>query len=181
MSNKDSGSAFSSGARDSQSDPTKKAQKFASDAFSKAAGAMGDVADKAKEKASSAAGTMADQVKDLLNRQVGNGADMVGHFASAAQSAADDLDDNAPAFAPVVRGLADRIDGFADDIRDQTADQLFNKASDFTRKQPALVFGLAALAGFFAFRTFKSTPSVVSPSIQPASDHRNRMSQSHGS
>lgn len=31
-------------------------------------------------------------------------------------------------------------------------------ASDFTRKQPALVFGLASLAGFLAFRVLKSSP-----------------------
>jgi hypothetical protein len=36
-----------------------------------------------------------------------------------------------------------------------------------------LMFGLAALAGFFAFRTFKSTSasSVVSPPIQPTHSH----------
>ena len=181
MSNNEFERASSTGARSSQIDPAKKAQKFASDAFSKASDVMGDATEKAKEQASLAASSVAEQVKDLLNRQVGSGAEMVSHFASAAKSAANDLDNNAPAFAPVVRGLADKIDGFADDIRDKTADQLYTTASDFTRKQPALVFGLAALAGFFAFRTFKSTPSVVSsPSIQPEGDYRNRASQSHG-
>ena len=178
MTNKDSEGAFTSGARKNQSE---KAQSFTSDAFAKASNAFGDATDKAKQQASSAASSMADHVKELLNRQVASGADFVSHFASAAKSAAADLDQNAPGFAPVVRGLADRIDGFADDMRDQTADQLFDTASDFTRRQPALVFGLAALAGFLAFRTFKSTPSVVaSPSIQPEGGYRNRASQSHG-
>ena len=37
-------------------------------------------------------------------------------------------------------------------------DDLIKKASDFTRKQPALMFGLASLAGFLAFRVLKSSP-----------------------
>jgi hypothetical protein len=40
--------------------------------------------------------------------------------------------------------------------------------SDLTRRQPALVFGLAAAAGFLMFRTLKSaTDDTRSPSIQP--------------
>jgi hypothetical protein len=31
-------------------------------------------------------------------------------------------------------------------------------ASDFTRRQPALVFGLASLAGFMLLRVLKSNP-----------------------
>jgi hypothetical protein len=31
-------------------------------------------------------------------------------------------------------------------------------ATDFTRKRSALVFGLASLAGFLAFRVIKSSP-----------------------
>jgi hypothetical protein len=37
-------------------------------------------------------------------------------------------------------------------------------ASNVTRRQPALVFGLAALAGFFVFRTLKAAPSGASTS-----------------
>jgi hypothetical protein len=67
-------------------------------------------------------------------------------------------------------------------LRDQSVDQLIGKASDFTRRQPALVFGLAALAGFFAVRTVKSAPSISAPSIQPShSGFSGRGSQFHGS
>jgi hypothetical protein len=44
-------------------------------------------------------------------------------------------------------------------LQDQSVDQLWRSASNYTRRQPAVVFGLAALAGFFALRTFKSTPA----------------------
>ena len=57
-----------------------------------------------------------------------------------------------------VRGVADRLDSYASDLRDQSIDQLVGAALTYTRRQPAVVFGLAALAGFFALRTIKSTP-----------------------
>jgi hypothetical protein len=69
--------------------------------------------------------------------------------------------------ADLVRSFATRVDGYAEGLQDQTVDQLARAASDYTRRQPALVFGLAALAGFFAFRTMKSAQSVTSPPIQP--------------
>jgi hypothetical protein len=119
----------------------------------------------------------------MLDRQVETGAQMVGHFASSAKKAAEDLEQNAPQLAGLVRSFADRVDGYAEDLRDQSVDQLWRTASDFTRRQPALVFGLAAVAGFFAFRMLKSipAPSMPSPSIQPSSSgERYSTSQFHG-
>jgi hypothetical protein len=61
--------------------------------------------------------------------------------------------------ADFVRDAADRVETFSHDMRGQSVEQLMGKASDFTRKQPALVFGLASLAGFFLFRVLKAKPS----------------------
>jgi hypothetical protein len=134
----------------------------------------------AKEAASGAASSVTYQVKDLLNRQVGAGADYVGHFAHSAKLAADDLDQHAPQIAGLVRGVAEQIETYSDDLREQSVDDLVRTASDFTRKQPALVFGLAALAGFFAYRVMKATPTVTSPSIQPTHDEQPRAGRSNG-
>jgi hypothetical protein len=117
---------------------------------------------KVKQSASDATSSVAHQVKDLLNGQVESGADMVGHFATSAKRAAEDLERNAPQLAGVVRGVADRIEGFADDLRGQSVDELMRIASNFTRRQPALVFGLAALGGFFVFRTLKAGSDAAS-------------------
>jgi hypothetical protein len=43
-------------------------------------------------------------------------------------------------------------------LRGKSADELLRSASDFTRRQPALVFGLASVAGFLLFRIFKAKP-----------------------
>lgn len=142
--------------------------KAASDAFSGATSLAGDAASRAKQVASDTAATMTAQVKTLLDQQVGNGADMVGHVAGAVKRAAKELNQDAPQLAGLISSAADRMEGYAEGLRGQSVDQLMRAASDLTRRQPAMVFGLAALAGFLALRTLKSAPSAMhSPPIQP--------------
>jgi len=168
MSNQDFGREPSTANRSSEG-LGQRTSKAASDAFSAASAIAGDTAAKAKQVASDTAATVTGQVKHLLDEKVSGGADLVGHFAGAVKRAAQELDRDAPQLAGLVRTAGDRIDGYADGLRDQSAEQLLRAASDFTRRQPPLVFGLAALAGFFAMRTLKSTPSsVASPPIQPS-------------
>ena len=127
-------------------------------------------AERVKQAASEAAETVTSGVKQLLDRQVKGGAEMLGTVARSANRAAEDLERDAPQVAGLVRTFAGRMDEYADQLRAQSFDQLARNASDFTRRQPALVFGLAALAGFFALRTLKSSPSVPAPSIAPNTD-----------
>jgi ElaB/YqjD/DUF883 family membrane-anchored ribosome-binding protein len=140
----------------------------ANDAFSRASDTVRDTAEKAKQAASDTASTVTAQAKELLDRQIGKGANMAGQFASSARLAADDLDHQSPVMAGLVRTMANKIDAYADDLHDQTVEQLTRTASDFTRRQPALVFGLAAVAGFFVFRTVRSGQLMSSPPTQPA-------------
>jgi ElaB/YqjD/DUF883 family membrane-anchored ribosome-binding protein len=144
----------------------------ANEAFAAASSAAQQATEGAKQTATYAANMVSGQIKELLDRQVVSGADMIGHVASSVQLAADDLDQTVPQVGKLVRGLADRIEIVADDIRDKTAEELVKDVSDFTRRQPALTFGLAALAGFVLYRALKSsTPSLTaSPSIQPENE-----------
>lgn len=139
-----------------------------SDTLSQVSDAAQSATSTARKAASEAVSTITDQVKELLDSQLASGVEMVGHLGSSAKRAAADLDRNAPQLAGLVRGVGDRIESYADDMRDQSVDELFRSASNFTRRQPALVFGLAALAGFFAFRTIKSTPLPTQPVRRPA-------------
>ena len=171
MSNQDFASEPARGTRGGAQGQGKNVGGTAGDAMSKVSDAAQQAAETAKHTAADAASKMTSQVKDLLDRQVGTGADMVGHLAHSVKRAAEDLDENAPQIAGLVRLLADRVDGYADDLRDQSVDQLLRTATDFTRRQPALVFGMAALAGFFLFRAVKAAPPISSsPSIQPGRD-----------
>jgi ElaB/YqjD/DUF883 family membrane-anchored ribosome-binding protein len=137
------------------------------DAYSQASTLARDASEKVKQTASETASTVTDQVKELLDRQIGTGATMAGQFASSARLAANDLDQQAPMLAGLVRNFANKVESYSGDLQHQTVDQLARAASDFTRRQPTLVFGLAALAGFLMFRTAKSTNAVSSPPLQP--------------
>jgi gas vesicle protein len=136
------------------------------------AGAFKDIADQTKEAAADTATTLGYQVKSLLNDQVGHSAEVVGRFANATQRAADELEQESPQVARLVRGVADHLDNYADDLRDQSVEELVQAASNYTRRQPAVVFGLAALAGFFALRTFKSAALSSSRSNQAPTRHQ---------
>ena len=133
--------------------------------------------------ASDAAETVTQQTKHLLDGQLGAGADLIAALAGATRRASEDLKQESPQVAELVRTVADRVDGYSDQLRDQSVrDLMRSRWNHFTRKQPALVFGLAALAGFFVWRVVKAAPAgssvVSSPSIQPYSD--NRTKHAHG-
>jgi hypothetical protein len=130
----------------------------ASDTASKIAYAARQAGNQAKQAASSLASDATKQAKGFLNMQVTAGADIMSHVVDSARIAAENLEQEAPQLAGLVRSLADRAEDFSQDLRGQTVEDLIRTASDFTRKQPALVFGLASLAGFLAFRVLKSRP-----------------------
>jgi hypothetical protein len=130
----------------------------ASEAVSKVTDVAQEAGRQAKQVASSLASDAQQKAKGLLNMQVTAGAELAGHVAQSARCAAADLDQNAPQLAELVRGAAERVENFSRDMRHQTIEDLVRTASDFTRRQPALVFGLASLAGFLALRVLKSNP-----------------------
>ena len=121
-------------------------------------------AEGAKETATEAASSVRGEVSRMLDRQVETGAAYLGHAASSIRSAADDLSRNAPPLAGIADTVANKLDSYAETVQGKTAEELWDDAIDFTRRQPALVFGLASLAGFLAYRTIKST--------QPATDDK---------
>ena len=121
-------------------------------------------AEGAKETATEAASSVRGEVSRMLDRQVETGAAYLGHAAYSIRSAADDLSRNAPPLAGIADTVANKLDSYAETVQGKTAEELWDDAIDFTRRQPALVFGLASLAGFLAYRTIKST--------QPATDDK---------
>jgi hypothetical protein len=164
------GSSESSSARSHTPPPSQDMRTKAGDAASKIADAAREAGGQAKQAASSLASDATKQAKGFLNMQVTAGADMVDHVVESARAAAESLDQNAPQLAGLVRNAAERAEEFSQDLRDQTVGDLIRTASDFTRKQPALVFGLASLAGFLAFRVLKSSPPESSMEHDPMTE-----------
>lgn len=151
------------------------------DLISTASAMAGAAASKVGDVASETAGTVSAQMTQLLDRQVGVGAHMAEQVARSVKRAAEELNQEAPQLASLVQSFAGQIDGYAENLRDQSVGDLMRSASDFTRRQPAMVFGAAALAGFFALRMIKSSSPISAPSIQPTeeSDHE-RVRASNG-
>jgi ElaB/YqjD/DUF883 family membrane-anchored ribosome-binding protein len=147
---------------------TETIKEAASDAFTKASEMARETGAKAKQAASDTAATINEQVKEMLDKQIGNSWGFAGQVASSFKLAADDLDQKSPFAAGLVRNFAGKVENYAEEFQDQTVEQVVRSASDFTRRQPALVFGLAAVAGFFMFRTMKTAQgNASSPSIAP--------------
>jgi ElaB/YqjD/DUF883 family membrane-anchored ribosome-binding protein len=124
------------------------------------------------------ASTITSQVQDALDHQVVRGAKTITNVAQSARRAADELETDAPQIAGLVRGVADRVEEYSRSLETQSVTDIYQSASDFTRRQPAVVFGVAALAGFFALRTFRSS-STSSGRGRPVNSPRGE--EFHGS
>ena len=120
--------------------------------------------------------TITSQIQRALDQQVATGARTVTNVAHSARRAADELESDAPQIAGLVRSMANRVEEYSRNLENQSVTDIYQTASDFTRRQPAVVFGVAALAGFFALRTLKSS-STSSGSGRRAS----RSDEFHGS
>jgi ElaB/YqjD/DUF883 family membrane-anchored ribosome-binding protein len=142
----------------------------AGEAVSKLADVAQQAGTQAKQTASSIASDVNQKAKGFLNQQVTSGADLAGHVADSARHAADNLSQNAPQLADLVRGAAKKVEEFSRDLHGQTVKDLVQTASDFTRRRPAVVFGLASLAGFLLCRVLKAD----SEDNYRRGEHRNR-------
>ncbi len=140
---------------------TRDVGKVAKETVSKLGDKAQEFGSQAKQAATSLASEANENIKGVLNQKVGVGADLVGHVADSVRAAADNLKQNAPQLAGLVTVAADKIDELSSSVRDKTVDELFKDASDFARRQPAVVFGAAAAVGFLLFRILKVAPSAT--------------------
>jgi hypothetical protein len=131
----------------------------ANQAMAKLTEAAQQAGSQAREAVTSLSSQATSTVKDALNEQVNAGADAASHVADSVRRAADNLDENLPQLAGLARGAAAKIEALSAEARNKSVDELFQNASDFARRQPALVFGAAAVFGFALFRVLKSGAS----------------------
>ena len=143
-----------------------------------AAGSRTSGSSSARNQEGGVATTITSQVQDALDQQVVRGARTITNVARSARRAANELETDAPQIAGLVRGVADRVEEYSRSLETQSVTDIYQSASDFTRRQPAVVFGVAALAGFFALRTFRSS-STSSGRGRPVSSPRGE--EFHGS
>jgi len=134
-----------------------------------------------KQSAAASARTMASQVQEVLDLQVAKGARIVSNVAHSARRASEDLESDTPQIAGLVRGMADRLEDYSHNLEQQSVTDIYEAASNFTRRQPALVFGMAALAGFFTLRTLRSSQTGSAPESMGRRGSELRREEFHGS
>jgi hypothetical protein len=139
----------------------------AGDTLTRLSEAAQEVGTQAKDVAVSLAQEAGVKTKELLNKQIATSADYTRHIAASVRAAANNLEPNAPQLAELVRFMASRTGEFSHSLRDQNIDQLYERASEYVRRQPALVFSAAAAAGFVLFRIFKAGTERADNGLPP--------------
>jgi len=128
------------------------------------------VSKQARDAAKSLATQASDQVMTLADQQVSAGAEMAAEIAESIRSAAAALDEKVPQLAEYARRAADRVENFSDSLREQSAAELMQSTAAFARRQPAVVFGAAAIGGFLLYRLFSAQPDAYTWTDQSSDD-----------
>src|SRR3978361_1365526 len=109
----------------------------AGDAISKIADVAQQAGDEAKRSVSSLASEGYKGIQGLLNDQVTAGADLVSQVAESVQLAADNLDKTSPQMAVLARSAAEKMEEFSEEIKGQSVEDLWRRATDMACARPA--------------------------------------------
>jgi hypothetical protein len=115
------------------------------------------LSDRARREAADLGSAAKARIGDIADDQRQAGADTVQGFASAARTAADDLERTSPEFARYTREAASAVDRFSDAIRRRSFGDILHSADDFARREPVAFFGTALVAGFAVSRFLGSS------------------------
>jgi hypothetical protein len=121
-------------------------------------GSSRDATERLKAKASNLREQAEERARSMAERQKRAGAERVGSMARAVRDAAGNLEREMPAAAEFIQNAARQIEEKSADYRDRSIDEIFSEVAAFARRQPALFFGGALLAGFVLSRFLKSSP-----------------------
>ncbi len=125
-----------------------------------------------KNEIASARQQMTDGVKNAADTVKADAANEVSSVAEAAEAARDTLPEDHIA-DPMLDHAVQALGQVAEHLKSTDIDALAHQASDFARRNPALVLGGAALLGFAAARFLKAGPqrAVATAPQDPWTDH----------
>jgi hypothetical protein len=115
------------------------------------------LADSAKAKLGEIGEPVKDKAIEVASKQKDSGADQLQVAARAVHGAARELESAMPQFADYIHEIGGRLEQVASDVRADSIDGLMSKLGDFSRNQPALVFGGAVIAGLALSRFLRSS------------------------
>lgn len=97
------------------------------------------------------------RAEEFAHEQKAFGADQVHGIASAANKAADELEQTSPQLARYVRDAASAADDFSESMRTRKIGDILQDVTDYARREPVVFFGITVAAGFALSRFLKST------------------------
>jgi hypothetical protein len=109
----------------------------------------------AKETVQEIAEPMKEKALEVAKDQKDMGADQLKLLARAMEGASEAVIDEVPQFASYIKKLSGRLEKTSDTIRDSELEDLGVTMSEFAKRNPALVFGGALLAGLTFTRFLK--------------------------
>jgi hypothetical protein len=121
------------------------------------------VADQARDFVSQATGQARQVVNDAVSHQLSFGTEFLETIAEAARAAASKLQDTSPQVAGLVRAGADRVEDLSQGIKDRSPQELLNATLDFSRRNPAVVFGSVFAAALIATRILSGVSTTRFP------------------
>ncbi|MTW18658.1 hypothetical protein GJ689_20875 [Rhodoplanes serenus] len=113
-----------------------------------------------RDEAAAMAEPLQEKARSMAEDQKRAGAARIGGVARAISSAADELDDQMPQTAGLIRDAAAQLDHVAEAVRHKSLEDLAHDTDRFARNNTAAFFGLSLVAGFALARFLKSgTPA----------------------
>ncbi|WP_209428244.1 hypothetical protein [Pararhodobacter sp. SW119] len=110
-----------------------------------------------REQGSEIASSVMEGADRYAREQKDAGAQHVASVARAVERAADELEETSPELARHVHDAATSVERFSDRIRQGNVRDLIHDANDFARREPALFFGAAVIAGMALSRFLRSS------------------------
>ena len=128
----------------------------------------GQEADEIKAAAKEVLADATDRVGSAVRQQKTAGADYIETVARAIERAAGEFEPDVPQAAKYIRQAGSQLSDLATAVRQRDARELVAEVEGFARRQPALFFGGAMLAGFAAIRFLKSASPKTAQSEVPS-------------
>lgn len=122
-----------------------------------------EIIDEAKQKGREVAGQAQEKAADLMSEQQQHLAGQIDGVANALQQTARQLDGEQAWLAQGAEQAARSLNSMAGAMRNKDFGTLINELEGYTRRQPAVVLGGAAVAGFLLTRFLKSSTRHEEP------------------
>jgi hypothetical protein len=115
------------------------------------------------EQAKAVAGEVGHELGKTAEENMGRGADAIRGFARAMEAAGGTIEKQSPQLAQAINEWAAKVENISDNLGNRRVNELFETATDFAKKQPAIFLGAAIATGFALARFLKSSAKPKLP------------------